>query len=88
MIKRLVISSGQHISYQIHKHRSEIWTFLDGKGKLILDGKMKNISRGEIAFIKPGTRHAIQAETELHIIEVQIGEELTEEDIERLEWHW
>ena len=49
---------------------------------------MTSVSRGEIAFIKPGTKHAIKADTELHIIEVQVGDELTEEDIERLEWDW
>ena len=49
---------------------------------------MTCVSRGEMAFIKPGTKHAIKADMELHIIEVQVGDELTEEDIERLEWDW
>lgn len=88
LTKHLIISPGQHISYQRHTHRSEIWTFVDGSGKLILDGVVTNVSRGEMAFIKPGTKHAIKADTELHIIEIQIGDELTEEDIERLEWDW
>jgi len=88
LTKHLIITPGQHISYQRHQHRSEIWTFVDGTGKLILDGVVTGVSRGEMAFIKPGTKHAIKAETELHIIEVQVGDELTEEDIERLEWDW
>lgn len=88
LTKHLVIKPGQHISYQRHQHRSEIWTFVDGSGKLILDGEVKPVSRGEMAFIKPGTKHAIKADTELHIIEVQVGDELTEEDIERLDWDW
>lgn len=33
-------------------------------------------------------KHAVKAVTELHIIEVQVGDELTEDDIERLEWDW
>lgn len=88
LTKHLIITPGQHISYQQHQHRSEIWTFVDGTGKLILDGEVTSVSRGEMAFIKPGTKHAIKADTELHIIEVQVGDELTEEDIERLEWDW
>lgn len=88
LTKHLIITPEQHISYQRHQHRSEIWTFVDGAGKLILDGRVKPVARGEMAFIKPGTKHAIKADTELHIIEVQIGDELTEEDIERLEWDW
>ena len=89
LTKHLAISPGQHISYQRHRHRTEIWTFVDGTGKLILDGKVTKVSRGDTAYIQAGVRHAIKAESsELHIIEVQVGDELTEEDIERLEWDW
>ena len=88
LVKELIISPGQHISYQRHNHRTEIWTFTEGIGELILDGKVRQIGRGDVAVIKPGMNHAIKAESELHIIEVQIGDELTEEDIERLDWEW
>ena len=88
LTKHLIIAPGQHISYQRHKHRTEMWTFVDGTGKLILNDEVKIVGRGEIAFIQPGMKHAIKADTELHIIEVQVGDELTEEDIERLEWAW
>lgn len=88
LTKHLIIIPGQHISYQRHAHRTEMWTFVDGTGKLILDGAVTEIGRGDTAYIKPGMKHAIKADTELHIIEVQIGDELTEEDIERLDWDW
>lgn len=88
LTKHLIITPGQHISYQKHAHRTEMWTFVDGTGKLILDGVVTEIGRGDTAYIKPGMKHAIKAVTELHIIEVQVGDELTEEDIERLDWDW
>ena len=88
LTKHLIISPGKHISYQRHQQRSEIWSIVDGSGLFILDGKVKTVSRGDTAFIKPGMKHAVKADTELHIIEVQIGDELTEEDVERLEWDW
>ena len=88
LTKHLIITPGQHISYQRHSHRTEMWTFVDGTGKLILDGVIREIGRGDTVYIKPGTKHAIKADTELHIIEVQVGDELTEEDIERLDWNW
>ncbi len=88
LTKHLVIQQGKHISYQRHSHRSEIWIVLDGNGKLIIDGITRSIKRGDTAYITPGMKHAVEAETELHIIEVQIGDELTEDDIERLEWNW
>lgn len=88
LTKHLVIAPGQHISYQRHAYRSEMWAIISGTGKLIIDGAVKSIGVGDTAYIKPGTKHAIKADTELHIIEVQIGDELTEEDIERLDWDW
>ena len=88
LTKHLIITPGKHISYQRHKHRTEIWTVVDGTGTLILDGVMREVRRGDTAYITPDMKHAIKADTELHIIEVQVGDELTEEDIERLEWEW
>ena len=88
LVKELIISPGEHISYQRHQHRTEVWTFTEGVGELILDGEVKEVSRGDVAVIKAGVKHAIKGITELHIIEVQIGDELTEEDIERLDWDW
>jgi mannose-1-phosphate guanylyltransferase len=38
--------------------------------------------------IPHGTRHCVRAVTDLHIIEVQIGRRLEEEDIERFDWEW
>lgn len=88
LTKHLVLRPGQHISYQRHKRRSEIWTFIEGSGELILNGVIKQVTRGDTAYILPGVNHAIKANTELHIIEVQIGDELTEDDIERLDYNW
>ncbi len=88
LTKELIIGPNQHISYQRHRHRTEIWTFTEGIGELILDGEVTRVERGDVAVINAGIKHAIKGITELHIIEVQIGDELTEEDIERLDWDW
>lgn len=90
LTKHLVIKAGEHISYQRHKHRTEIWTFTEGYGELIIDGTITPVKRGDSVSIIAGTKHAIKAgeDVELHIIEVQLGDELTEEDIERLNWNW
>ncbi len=88
LVKELILTPGQHISYQRHKQRTEVWTFTEGVGELILDGKVQKVYRGNVAVIEAGKKHAIKALTELHIIEVQIGDELTEDDIERLDWDW
>lgn len=88
LTKELIVWPEHHISYQRHNHRTEIWTFTEGTGELILDDVVTEVHRGDVAVIKAGMKHAIKGITELHIIEVQIGDELTEEDIERLDWSW
>lgn len=88
LTKLLHIKAGCNISYQYHNNRTEIWTFVDGKGLLVLDGEVIEVSRGDVAHIKAGQKHAVKAITDLQIIEVQAGTELIEEDIIRLDWQW
>ena len=88
LTKHLIIKPGCHISYQRHGHRTEMWTIVEGTGTLIIDGVISKVGRGDTACIEPGTKHAIKATSELHIIEIQLGDELTEEDVERLQWDW
>ncbi len=88
LTKELVILPNRNISYQKHSRRNEIWTFVKGTGLLLINGCVKRIKSGDNAYIKVGDWHAVKAIEELHIIEVQIGDELIEEDIERKEWDW
>ncbi len=88
LTKHLLIKAGRHISYQRHQHRTETWVVIEGNGEVILDGEKRTIKRGDTIIVPLGTKHGIKANTNLHIIEVQIGDELTEEDIERLDWDW
>lgn len=88
LTKQLRINAGKNISYQVHHHRSEVWTFIDGEGLLVLDGKVTKIGRGDTVNISRETKHAVKAITDLVFIEVQAGDLLVEEDIDRFEWKW
>jgi mannose-1-phosphate guanylyltransferase len=88
LTKHLYVGAGKHISYQKHSRRDEIWTIVSGTGDLVLDGHVRNVRRGDVAYITAGTLHAIRATADLRMIEVQIGGELKEEDIERFDWDW
>ncbi len=88
LTKLLYLKAGCNISYQYHTKREEIWTFVDGEGILILDDERIPVSRGNVAHIKAGQKHAVRAVTDLQIIEVQAGTDLVEEDIVRLDWEW
>lgn len=88
LTKHLHINPGKQISYQIHRYRDEIWTIVSGTGILLLDGHQRNVQRGDVAYITAGMKHAIRAVTDLQLIEVQIGTDLIEQDIERLSFDW
>ena len=88
LTKKIVLKAGKNISYQIHQCRTEVWTFVDVEGLLKVDGVITKVSRGDVAVIKKGQKHAVKAITDLMLIEVQYGNPLIEEDIERLEIEW
>lgn len=88
LTKTIHLNASKHISYQLHRHRSETWTCVDGEGIFVLDGERRLVKRGDVMNIPLGHHHAIKAITDLTFIEVQIGNPLVEEDIERFEWKW
>ena len=90
LTKHLTISAGKSISYQKHFRRDEIWTIVDGEGDLLIDDEIRHMQRGDVAYIRKGQKHALKADDDkdLQFIEVQIGPELVEDDIERFNWKW
>lgn len=86
--KHLFVKAGAAISYQRHTMRDEIWILIDGIGELVIDGHRKQVGRKDIVQIEKGCLHALLAITDIQMIEVQIGTELTEADIERFDWKW
>ncbi|MDF2943025.1 MAG: mannose-phosphate guanylyltransferase [Herbinix sp.] len=90
LTKHLTIKAGQYLNYLSHHIRDEIWTIVDGTGEIVIDGLLKKVSRGDVVYIARGQRHTIKAYTngDIHCIEVQIGSELVENDIEKFEWQW
>ena len=88
LTKTIHLNAGKNISYQLHHHRSETWTCVEGEGIFVLDGERRKVKRGDVMNIPVGHHHAIKATTDLTFIEVQIGNPLVEEDIERFEFEW
>lgn len=88
LTKSITLKAGKNISYQIHHHRAETWTFTQGEGIFVLDGVEQRVKAGDTVHIPVEHYHAIKALTELTFIEVQCGNPLVEEDIERFEYKW
>lgn len=88
LTKSITLSAGKNISYQIHHHRTEVWTIVEGEGLFVLNGKEQRVRAGSTVIIPIESWHAIKAITQLTFIEVQFGNPLVEEDIERANWVW
>lgn len=88
LTKSITLNQGKNISYQIHHHRSETWTFVEGEGLFVLDGQVTPVKAGDTVVIPVEHLHSIKALTQLTFIEVQNGHPLIEEDIERFDWDW
>lgn len=86
--KILLVRKGRQLSYQLHRYRSECWTVVDGCGEVVVDGVITPVSSGSFVSISPGQMHAVRALADLSIMEVQLGTDLIEEDIERFGFFW
>ena len=88
LTKECVIEPEKQLSYQRHQHRSEVWTIVSGTGEAVLNGEVIPVKPGSVINVRVGMMHACRGITELHIIEVQQGDPLVEEDIERFGNFW
>ena len=86
-VKRLVINPGASISLQRHRYRSEHWVVVRGKAEVTRDEEVFTLEPNQSTYVAVGTRHRLHnpGEEPLHIVEVQCGNNLDEDDIERLE---
>jgi len=73
---KVTLQPGHRMHYHSHQRRSEVWTVVSGKGCAVVDGKEKSILPGDIVSLPVGSRHTVFAEIELHLIEVQVGEDI------------
>lgn len=88
MTKELVIQPGKQLTYQRHFRRAEVWTVVSGEGEIVLNGDVQPLTPGRVVNIQAEQLHSARAFTELHVIEVQLGDVLVEEDIERFGNYW
>lgn len=86
-VKRLVVNPGATLSLQMHHHRAEHWIVVSGTAEITCDDKVFLLSENQSTYIPVGAKHRIQnpGRVPLHIIEVQSGSYLGEDDIVRFE---
>ena len=86
-VKRLVVKPGASMSLQLHHHRAEHWIVVSGTARITRGEETYLLGENESTYIPMGTRHRIEnpGKVPLHIIEVQSGSYLGEDDIVRFE---
>ncbi|HEX7375099.1 MAG TPA: mannose-1-phosphate guanylyltransferase/mannose-6-phosphate isomerase [Steroidobacteraceae bacterium] len=86
-VKRLVVKPGASMSLQLHHHRAEHWIVVSGTARITRGDEVFLLGENESTYIPMGTKHRIEnpGKVELHIIEVQSGSYLGEDDIVRFE---
>ena len=86
-VKRLTVLPGAILSLQSHQRRAEHWVVVAGVARITLDEKVFDLKVNEHTYIPIGAKHRIEnpGAEPLHIIEVQVGDYLGEDDIVRFE---
>ena len=86
-VKRIMVEPGKKLSLQMHRRRAEHWVVVSGKAKVTHGDETFVLSENESTYIPVGMRHRLEniGTTPLHLIEVQSGSYLGEDDIERFE---
>jgi mannose-1-phosphate guanylyltransferase / mannose-6-phosphate isomerase len=83
--KRIVVNPGAQLSLQMHHHRSEHWIVVTGTAKVTNGDEVILLQENQSTYIPAGTQHRLEnpGKVPLHLIEVQCGSYLGEDDIVR-----
>lgn len=86
-VKRILVQPGQQISLQRHRRRAEHWVVVQGRARVTVGLHVMELSCGQHVDIARGDVHRLANPTDspVEIIEVQFGDYLGEDDIERLQ---
>jgi mannose-1-phosphate guanylyltransferase/mannose-6-phosphate isomerase len=86
-VKRITVKPGAKLSLQMHHHRAEHWVVVSGTATVRLGDTVKLVTENESVYIPVGVTHSLEnpGKVPLHLIEVQSGSYLGEDDIVRFE---
>lgn len=86
-VKRIKVQPGAKLSVQMHHHRAEHWVVVAGTAKVTIDDKTQLVTENQSVYIPIGAVHSLEnpGKMNLHLIEVQSGAYLGEDDIVRFQ---
>ena len=80
---KITLNPGHRMNYHSHARRDEVWTVISGRGYAIVDGVKTTVQAGDMVKMPAGSRHTIVADTELKVMEVQLGRDISVHDKEK-----
>ena len=80
---KITLNPGHCMNYHSHARRDEVWTVISGRGYAIVDGVKTTVQAGDVVKMPAGSRHTIVAATELKVMEVQLGRDISVHDKEK-----
>lgn len=86
MTVKVTLNPGHMMNYHSHEKRDEVWTVISGTGKTIVDGMEQLIKPGDVITMAAGCKHMVMADTELQLIEVQLGTDISVNDKHKYEF--
>jgi mannose-1-phosphate guanylyltransferase/mannose-6-phosphate isomerase len=89
-VKHIMVRPGAKLSLQMHHHRAEHWVVVQGTAKIVRGNEEMILTEDQSTYIPLGTAHRLEnpGKIPLHVIEVQSGSYLGEDDIVRFEDHY
>ncbi|MBR0173692.1 MAG: cupin domain-containing protein [Lachnospiraceae bacterium] len=85
---KVTLNPGHSMNYHSHQHRDEVWVVIAGSGKTVVDGMQQDVRPGDVITMSAGCRHTVIAETELKLIEVQLGNDISIQDKQKYAFEW
>lgn len=80
MTIKVTLNPSHSMNYHSHKNRDEVWVVISGNGKAVINGVEQEVKAGDVLTMPAEIPHTIFATTELKIMEVQLGEDISVQD--------
>lgn len=82
---KVTLNAGHSMNYHSHQNRDEVWVVTSGTGRTVVDGMEQTVKAGDVVTMQAGCCHTVIAGSELKLVEVQLGREISVHDKRKYE---
>lgn len=85
---KVTLNAGHSMNYHSHRNRNEVWVVTSGEGRTVVDGMEQRVHVGDVITMQAGCRHTVIADSELKLVEVQLGREISVHDKQKYKFEY